>query len=100
MREDYYRRTYGMTMVQLEQLLVLQQERCAICNRHWKNCAASKHSRYEIVFLQHLYVDHDHATGKVRGLLCNNCNSAIALLNENPDWIESANQYVRKHKRA
>jgi len=50
MREDYYRRTYGMTMSQLEQLLARQQERCAICNRHWTSCALAKHSRYEIIF--------------------------------------------------
>jgi len=99
MREDYYRRTYGVTMADLEQLLLLQQERCAICKRHWKSCALAKHSRYEIVFLQHLYVDHDHTSGKVRGLLCNNCNSAIAMLNEDPARIESAKQYLRKHKR-
>lgn len=86
-------------MSQLEQLLLLQRECCAICHRHWTICAVAKHSRYEIIFLQHLYVDHDHSTGKVRGLLCNNCNTAIALLNEDPDRMESAKEYVRKHKR-
>ena len=88
-----------MTMADLEQLLLSQQERCAICKRHWKNCAVAKNSRYEIIFLQHLYVGHDHITGQVRGILCNNCNSAIALLDEDPARIEPAKKYVRRNKR-
>lgn len=70
MREQYYRRTYGVSFEDLNRLLDAQKGRCGICGTYWKDCPAPKASRYEAVFVQHLYVDHDHATGKVRGLLC------------------------------
>jgi hypothetical protein len=98
MREEYYRRTYGISMVELEQILSAQDQRCAICRKHWTDCAAAKSSRYETIFLQHLYVDHDHETGKVRGLLCNNCNAAIAFLGEDLQRISFVADYLRIHK--
>jgi len=100
MRNQYYERTYGIGISGLESLLAAQQDRCAICRKHWKECAAPKASRYETVFVQHLYVDHDHDTGKVRGLLCNNCNAAIAFLNEDLELLDSAKAYLQEHKRA
>lgn len=99
MRNQYYQRTYGVGIAGLEYLLASQQGRCAICPTHWKECAAPKASCYETVFVQHLYVDHDHQTGKVRGLLCNNCNAAIAFLNDEPKLLDSAKAYLLKHKR-
>lgn len=98
MRNQYYERTYGVQITELEHLLALQDNRCAICQTHWKECPAPKASRYESVFVQHLYVDHDHATSAVRGLLCNNCNTAIAFLKEDPTLFKSAMAYLRKHK--
>ena len=41
-----------------------------------------------------LYVDHDHGTGKVRGLLCHCCNAGIGLLKDSPDIMQKAIQYV------
>lgn len=99
MRDQYYQRTYGVGIATLESLLAFQQGRCAICHKHWKECAAPKASGYETVFVQHLYVDHDHETGKVRGLLCNNCNAAIAFLNDETKLLDSAKAYLLKHKR-
>jgi Recombination endonuclease VII len=45
---------------------------------------------HEVLFLQFLYVDHDHRTGEVRGLLCNACNTAIGLLEEDRARISAA----------
>ena len=42
-----------------------------------------------------LYVDHNHTTGKIRGLLCNNCNSAIGLFKENTTVLQKAIEYLR-----
>lgn len=42
-----------------------------------------------------LVVDHDHATGKVRGLLCHNCNRALGLLHDNPVTINNALEYLK-----
>jgi hypothetical protein len=41
-------------------------------------------------------VDHDHATGRVRGLLCAACNAALGLLQDNPRVILSAADYLLK----
>lgn len=44
-----------------------------------------------------LCVDHDHTTGAMRGLLCNNCNAGIGLLGDCPSRIELAAAYLRRH---
>lgn len=41
-----------------------------------------------------LCVDHNHDTGEIRGLLCNKCNVAIALLGENTDVLHNAIRYL------
>ena len=42
-----------------------------------------------------LHVDHNHKTGKVRGLLCRSCNFALGFLGDNPLWLEWAATYLR-----
>lgn len=84
-------------MAELEAMLTAQGGSCAICRRHWMECPAAKKSRHERVFIQHLYVDHDHETGAVRGLLCNNCNTAIALFADDHIRMENAIAYLQRH---
>lgn len=65
-RENYrlsYR--YGITLPQYELILAAQNECCAICKKHRSN------------FKKALAVDHDHKTGKIRGLLCAVCNKFL-----------------------
>lgn len=76
------RRTYGITIVDYGRMFVEQRGRCAICSRVQEE--------------RPLVVDHDHATGMVRGLLCANCNSGIGLLQERPDVLTSAIEYLRR----
>lgn len=96
-RRAYIFRKYGLSLEHLTAILAAQHERCAICKRHWTDCTAGKRSRHDVMFLQHLYVDHDHSTGKVRGLLCNNCNAGIALFAEEPVRLYNAVAYLRMH---
>ena len=84
-------------MERIEEIFTSQKESCAICGLHWRDCKPSKHSRYDMVFLQMLYVDHCHATGRVRGLLCNKCNSAIAMFDEDPERFDAAKEYLKRH---
>jgi Recombination endonuclease VII len=60
-RDRYLRKTYGITEAQYNELLAYQGGCCAICRKPPKG--------------RRLAVDHDHKTGKVRGLLCYFCNS-------------------------
>jgi len=46
-----------------------------------------------------LSVDHCHATGRIRGLLCAKCNQAIGLMKDNPIFLRRAADYVERHAR-
>lgn len=59
--------TYGISLVEYEEMLLKQNNKCAIC----------KVDKSE--FSKRLCVDHCHKTGKIRGLLCNNCNTILGF---------------------
>jgi hypothetical protein len=63
---------YGVTWEEYEALLTKQEHCCAICKR--PPSGTKVNSR--------LHVDHDHRTGKVRGLLCHSCNLVLGLMKE------------------
>jgi hypothetical protein len=86
-------------MALLIETLHRQGNRCGICAKLWQECTRAKKVRHEETFLQRLYVDHDHETGKVRGLLCNACNTGIGLFEEDPERLMSALSYVGGHAR-
>jgi hypothetical protein len=80
-KKEWLKSLYGMTVEDYNSLLNSQNEVCAICSQP---CKTKKG----------LAVDHNHITGKIRGLLCANCNGAIGMLQEDPDIIEKAKQYI------
>jgi len=73
------RRMYGITVADYDAMLARQGGGCAICGS--KNPRSRGYKRNtEAAFC----VDHDHATGRVRGLLCTGCNRAVGLIYDNP----------------
>lgn len=77
------RSKFGMTVEQKDQMMISQDNRCAICSSQFKDRS-------------YACVDHDHKTGKIRQLLCRGCNAGIGNLKENPMIIKAALLYVEK----
>lgn len=82
---------YGMTIQEYSAILKAQNGLCAICENK-ETTINAKNSK-----IQKLCVDHDHATGKIRALLCTACNKALGLLNDDPSRILKAHNYLLKH---
>lgn len=79
---------FGLSLDEYNQMLESQKNVCAICG-----CAETR-TRYGKAL--RLCIDHDNQTGKVRGLLCSNCNVAIGLLQHDPALISEALSYLEK----
>jgi hypothetical protein len=83
---------YGMTQADYERMSQEQGGRCACCGGPGDNRSDwRKHP---------LHIDHDHATGKVRALLCGTCNLLLAWLEPDPSRAEKALAYLKKHRGA
>jgi hypothetical protein len=87
-RDRDYRRFYGISLVEYEQMVHNQGGLCAICRQP----PPKDSGRVPGV----LVVDHCHTNGHVRGLLCFTCNLAIGYFKDNPDSLLSAAQYLLK----
>jgi hypothetical protein len=79
-RDREYKKRFGITIEEYEALLERQDGRCAICRQP---CRRGR-----------LAVDHCHATGRVRGLLCRSCNIILGLADDSPAWMERAMKYL------
>ena len=73
-------RKLGITKQEYTAILEKQNGVCAICSNV---CSKS------------LAVDHDHATGVIRGLLCNKCNRGIGYLQDSPEILQKALNYLK-----
>jgi hypothetical protein len=76
------KRVYGLSEEDYLTLRGLQGSRCAICGTHED--------------IRPLVVDHCHDTGKVRGLLCHQCNVGLGYLQESADCLVSALRYLAR----
>jgi hypothetical protein len=85
---------YGMTLGEHEQMLVSQGRVCKVCGKE-----ESRRHKVDGSAVA-LHVDHDHATGKVRGLLCHKCNVGLGSFNDDPALLRAAADYLDKHKDA
>jgi len=75
---------HNISLSLYESLLEIHKGCCGICG----NPCPTKRS---------LAVDHDHATGTVRGLLCQRCNHGIGLFHDNPDRLRKAADYLERY---
>ena len=85
-RNNDLKRNYGITLDEHTQMYEEQNGVCAICEKpgdgKWKK----------------LCVDHDHKTGKVRQLLCRNCNMILGQVDDNINHLEKLTEYLQKHQ--
>lgn len=80
-RADYqYRRLYGISIEQVEELTKRQNGQCAICGDGTRK----------------LHVDHDHKTGRVRAMLCNPCNVVVGYVETYGENLEKHIEYVKR----
>lgn len=79
-------RSYGITLQQYNEMLEKQGGVCAICLQPERMVHKGKVKR--------LCVDHDHKTGKVRGILCHRCNTTLGMYEDNPELMRNLITYL------
>jgi uncharacterized Zn finger protein (UPF0148 family) len=77
---------YGLTVEQYDAILMEQKCVCAICGKPEKSSSKGV-----------LSIDHDHVTGKVRGLLCDTCNSGLGHFYDSIDLLQGAMLYLKTY---
>ena len=82
-KNNSYKTKYNISLEDYNKMLINQNNKCDICKIEFNN----------------LVVDHCHTTGKVRGLLCNGCNSGIGFFKENKVTILNSIEYLNKHEK-
>lgn len=82
-RNAYLKKSYGITLEEWGVMFEKQNGRCAICGISSQE------------FWHSLCVDHDHKTGRVRGLLCRRCNAALGNLQDDVSVLQKAIVYLQ-----
>lgn len=85
-RNRDYKRKYGISLEQYNEMLESQNSCCSICGTSSKEVSKNR-----------LFVDHCHRTGKVRGLLCHHCNSMIGLARDDVNVLSRAISYLKEN---
>ncbi len=81
LRNNRLKSEYGISIDEYRQMHAAQSGVCSICQ--------------SVCFSGTLSVDHDHETGKVRGLLCRKCNTAIGMLGDDIKLVQRAVNYLK-----
>ena len=74
--------SYGLFYEEWLEMWESQNEKCAICGESFLSPSNA-------------CIDHNHKTNEIRGLLCRKCNAAIGLLNDNPELLKKAIEYLK-----
>lgn len=86
-RRSNLRRKFDITVADYDAMLAAQGGRCAACGS-----TDNGDRRFDS-----FPVDHDHRSGKIRGLLCSRCNKALGLLDDDPDRLMALAAYLLQH---
>lgn len=86
-RRWHLKASYGMGLDDYDKMVDQQNGRCAVC----EELPTDRKARSSLV------VDHCHNTGKVRGLLCDLCNTAIGKMRDDADLVLKAARYLQRH---
>ena len=81
-REYLYQKKYGISIQEYDELLASQNGCCKICGTDTPNGQGR------------FVIDHNHATGEVRGLLCSTCNTGLGNFFDNPEFLKKAATYL------
>ena len=81
-RAGEYKRLYGISIEEYDKLHRQQNGLCVICHKP------------EIWHFKKLSIDHDHKTGKIRGLLCQRCNTLLGMSEDSADRLRAAASYL------
>jgi hypothetical protein len=80
-KQSNLKASYNLIQDEYDKMLDSQNNKCAICRNNFESESTT-------------FVDHDHLTGLVRGLLCPNCNTALGLFHDNINTLKSAILYL------
>ena len=100
-RKHNLKHRYGITEEDYEELLVKQKYSCKICgqkpdkNQTLPDKNQTLPDKGQTKPDKPLYVDHCHQTKAIRGLLCHKCNIALGHMNDDPEQLERAANYLR-----
>ena len=88
-KDSDLKRYYGIDLLQYSQMFMAQNGKCAICGSDYGGHRNGEQKA--------LAVDHDHKTGKVRGLLCEPCNQGLGKFRDDQNIVLEAFHYLKKH---
>jgi len=83
-QKNNYKKRYGLSIQQKQELIDKQNSKCAICTNQLKDT-------------HDVCVDHNHTTGQIRGILCRKCNLGIGHLQDSQEILKSALKYLKKY---
>lgn len=86
-------RKHGLTIETYLEIYSKQNGCCAICSREGlhRGHGVGNEDKNKV-----LCIDHDHATGEVRGLICHPCNVSLGLMQDNPSRLRAAADYLER----
>ena len=84
----YYPAKFGLGPDDYETMLAAQNYACAICGKNHVEKPEKKWGRARLA------VDHEHGTGRVRGLLCTTCNAGLGFFRDSPKLLTKAVEYL------